>query len=243
MLVTTVQTSLYLYFQALCQVLASDCKKVQKLWHVVQKLIKFAWRKISSKITRSYFWSEYFWKYALYNLLSGVCFDFFDLSWRSALKKLFTTCWSVFYRFCGVLRFHRFANLKLAFLFSKTFWKSWETVDNRENIYLQWRKYILLWVLTTLISLWWVSYEGSFQVCDGRWWKKIKECQALKLGDAPMHPKKYLRRFKRLILGMPPCIPFSIYNHQFVHLHAIFLSLHMLCAMLGASRYLLFSLF
>jgi type II secretory pathway component PulK len=31
MLVTTVATSLYLYFQALCQVLASDCKKVQKL--------------------------------------------------------------------------------------------------------------------------------------------------------------------------------------------------------------------
>ena len=100
---------------------------------------------------------------------------------------------------------------------------------------------ILLRALTTLISLWWVSYEGSFQVCDGRWWKKIQECQALKLGDAPMHPKKYSRRLKRLSLGMPSCIHFSINNHQFVHLHAIFLSLHMLCAMLGASRYLLFS--
>ena len=30
MLVTTVATSLYLYFQALCQVLASDCKKMFK---------------------------------------------------------------------------------------------------------------------------------------------------------------------------------------------------------------------
>ena len=44
-------------------------------------------------------------------------------------------------------------------------------------------------VLTSLISLWWVMYEGSFQVCDGRWWKKILECQMLNLGDVPMHPQ------------------------------------------------------
>lgn len=76
-----------------------------------------------------------------------------------------------------------------------------------------------------------------------RWWKKMQECQALKLGDSPMIPKKYSRRLKHLSLGMPPCIPFSINNHQFVHLHAIFLSLHMICDMFGASRYLLFSLY
>src|SRR4051812_4158368 len=35
---------------------------------------------------------------------------------------------------------------------------------------------------------------------------------------------------------MPPCIPLSINNHQFVLLHTIFLSLHVSCAMLGASR-------
>src|SRR4051812_19502948 len=34
---------------------------------------------------------------------------------------------------------------------------------------------------------------------------------------------------------MLPCIPFFINHHQFVILHAIFLSIHMLCAMLGAS--------
>ena len=28
-------------------------------------------------------------------------------------------------------------------------------------------------VLTALISLWEVLCEGSFQVCEGRWWKKI----------------------------------------------------------------------
>ena len=63
------------------------------------------------------------------------------------------------------------------------------------------------------------------------------------LGMTPCTAKKYSRRLKRLSLGMPPCIPFSINNHQFILLHAIFLSLHMLCAMLGASRSLLFSLF
>ena len=52
----------------------------------------------------------------------------------------------------------------------------------------------------------------------------FKDTQASKLGDAPVHP-------------------FSTNNHHFVHLHAIFLSLHMLCAMLGASHSLLFSLF
>ena len=65
--------------------------------------------------------------------------------------------------------------------------------------------------------------------------KKIQECQTLKLGDAPVHPKKYSRRLKRLSLGMPPCIPFSINNYQFVFRSTIFLSLHALCAMLGAS--------
>src|SRR3954464_14947347 len=45
----------------------------------------------------------------------------------------------------------------------------------------------------------------------------------------------------RLSLGIPPCIPFFIHNYQFVLLHTIFLSLHMLCALLGASCSLLFS--
>ena len=32
-------------------------------------------------------------------------------------------------------------------------------------------------------------YEGSFQVRDGGWWKKIQEGQTLKLGDAHVHPQ------------------------------------------------------
>src|SRR3954469_16239070 len=60
------------------------------------------------------------------------------------------------------------------------------------------------------------------------------------LGMPPCTPNKYSRRLKRLSLGMPPCIPFSINNYQFVPRYTIFLSLHALCAMHGASRSLLF---
>src|SRR3954465_695483 len=60
------------------------------------------------------------------------------------------------------------------------------------------------------------------------------------LGMPRCTPNKYSRRLKRLSLGMPPCIPFFINNYQFVPRFTIFLSLHALCAMLGASRSLLF---
>ena len=40
---------------------------------------------------------------------------------------------------------------------------------------------------------------------------------------------------------MPPCIPFFINNYQFVLPSSIFLLLHMLCALLGASYSLVFS--
>ena len=74
-------------------------------------------------------------------------------------------------------------------------------------------------------------------------WKMMKEdlgVSKIKLGDAPGTPKKYSRRLKRLTLGMPPCIHFFINNHQFVPRCTIFLSLHALCAMLGASPSLVF---
>src|ERR1043165_9590593 len=60
------------------------------------------------------------------------------------------------------------------------------------------------------------------------------------LGMPMCTPNKYSSRLKRLSLGMPPCIPFFINNHQSVLRCTIFLSLHALCAMLGASRSLLF---
>src|SRR3954471_11894001 len=60
------------------------------------------------------------------------------------------------------------------------------------------------------------------------------------LGMPMCTPNKYSRTLKHLSLGMPPCIPFFINNYQFVPRSTIFLSLHVLCAMLGASRSLLF---
>src|SRR3954464_1100707 len=60
------------------------------------------------------------------------------------------------------------------------------------------------------------------------------------LGMPMCTPNKYSRRHKRLSLGMPPCIPFFIKNYQFVPRCSIFLSLHALCAMLGAPCSLLF---
>src|ERR1041385_5896417 len=59
------------------------------------------------------------------------------------------------------------------------------------------------------------------------------------LGMPPCIPNKYSRRLKRLSLGMPPCIPFFINNYQLVPRCTIFLSLHALCAILGASCSLL----
>src|SRR4051812_8003831 len=64
--------------------------------------------------------------------------------------------------------------------------------------------------------------------------RRSRSVKRSSLGMPPCIPNKYSRRLKRLSLGMPPCIPFSISNHQFVLLHTIFLSLDMLCAMLGA---------
>src|ERR1041385_9502897 len=46
---------------------------------------------------------------------------FFYLSCISTPKKFFTTCCSVFHRFCHVLSLLTFANLKLAFSLEKPF--------------------------------------------------------------------------------------------------------------------------
>src|SRR3954470_2639376 len=68
--------------------------------------------------------------------------------------------------------------------------------------------------------------------------RRFRSVNRSSLGMPPFTSKKYSRRLKRLSLGMPPCISFSINNYQFVFRFTIFLSLHALCAMLGASCYL-----
>ena len=149
-------------------------------------------------------------------------------------RKNSSLCCSVFLSFCPCLSFCSFANLKLAFSLQKHLGRQEKHSPSRKSLFAV-EEYYFSRALTSLISLQWVMYEGSFQVCDGRWWKKILECQKLKLGDSPGTPKKYSRRLKRLSLGVPPCIPFFINNHQLVPRYTIFLSLHALCAVLGAS--------
>src|SRR3954466_15509272 len=56
----------------------------------------------------------------------------------------------------------------------------------------------------------------------------------------PCSPPINIQGDSSLRLGMPSCIPFFINNYQFVRRCTIFLSLHALCAMLGASCSLLF---
>src|ERR1043165_4544023 len=74
-------------------------------------------------------------------------------------------------------------------------------------------------------------------------WKVMKEDSGVSNAQAwgcPCTPNKYSRRLKRLSLGMPPMHPFFINNHRFVSRCTIFLSLHALCALLGAYGSLLF---
>ena len=77
--------------------------------------------------------------------------------------------------------------------------------------------------------------KGVFKCAKEDDERRSESVKGSSLGIPPCTPKKYSRRLKRLSLGVPPCIPFFINNYQFVLLHTIFLSLHMLCALLGAS--------
>ena len=77
--------------------------------------------------------------------------------------------------------------LSLIFL-CKNFWEikrnsspSWKSLFAVEKNYFN-------RVLTSLISLQWVMYEGSFQVCDERWWKEdlgVSNAQAWGFPCAP----------------------------------------------------------
>ena len=156
--------------------------------------------------------------------------------------KLFSLCCSVFLSFCPYLSFRSFANLKLAFFLCKNFWAikrisgpSWKSLFPFEVNYFN-------WVLTSLISLWWVMYEGVFKCATEGDERKSWSVKWSSLGMPPCTPNKYSRRLKHLCLGMPPCITFSINNYHFVPRSTVFLSLHALCSMLGASCSLLSSL-
>jgi hypothetical protein len=75
----------------------------------------------------------------------------------------------------------------------------------------------------------------------GEWWDELKNGQKLKLQDAHA-PQEISKRYKRESLGIPPRHPFFIGKNQVTFQHTIFLLLHALCILLGASVILVFSL-
>ena len=115
-LVTSVATSLYLYFQALCLVLASVDKGTKSCDMLSRKEILSAPKNNSLKINRSSFWSDFFTQHALYNWETFSSFEFFDLSYISVPNKLSFTCCSVFLDFCPVLHFYLLDTFPLVFL-------------------------------------------------------------------------------------------------------------------------------
>ena len=59
----------------------------------------------------------------------------------------------------------------------------------------------------------------------------------------PMSPQEISKRYKRQSLGMPKASPSSSTKYQVIFLDAIFLLLHMLCVVLGASLFQFLVLF
>ena len=77
-------TLLYLYFQVLCQVLASNGRESKSYDMLSRKHILYPSLKNSQKITRSSFWSNFFAQHAPGSCLDFISFEFSDLSDISA---------------------------------------------------------------------------------------------------------------------------------------------------------------
>src|SRR3954470_11732671 len=111
MIVTTVETSLYLYFSSFVPSLASDCKKVKSWCMLSRNRFCLLDGKILDK-SPDHLFDLIFLQHAPYDYISGICSELFDLSCRSATKKFVSLCCSVFLSFCPYLSFLSFANLK-----------------------------------------------------------------------------------------------------------------------------------
>jgi hypothetical protein len=65
----------------------------------------------------------------------------------------------------------------------------------------------------------------------------MKDGQKLKLG-MPISPQEISKKYKHQSLGMPKASPSSSKKYQVIFQDTIFLLLHMLCVVLGASLFL-----
>ena len=83
---------------------------------------------------------------------------------------------------------------------------------------------------------------SEFLSSKGEEYEEIEDGSELKLGDAPWHPLWISRTIKRQSLGMPKASPL-LHRLSWGRLYwTKFLSLYILCAMLGASFYFQFCL-
>ena len=133
MFVTTVASSLYLYFSALCQVQPLIARKFKSCDVLSRKQILSLDRKIRIKSPDHLFGLNFFDSVLYIIVFRASVLSFFDLSCRSIPNRSITTCCSVFHRFCPVLPFLHFANLELAFSLQKPF-GNLEKQQNFKNI-------------------------------------------------------------------------------------------------------------
>jgi hypothetical protein len=80
-----------------------------------------------------------------------------------------------------------------------------------------------------------------FNVGKGEWCDEMKDGKSSSLG-MPMSPQEISKKYKRRSLGMPKAPPSSSTKYQVIFQDTIFLLLHILCVILGASLFL-FSVF
>src|SRR3954463_41247 len=78
--------------------------------------------------------------------------SFFALSCRSASKKFFSLCCSIFLSFCPCFYFRSFANLKLAFLWKNFLEGKRNSIPSGKYLFAVEENYFIR-VLTSLISL------------------------------------------------------------------------------------------
>jgi hypothetical protein len=195
------------------------------------------------KNLRIVFWSAIFCAHDPGYYLTFVTFALFDLSNRRFSKKLIFTWCSVLIDFCHYL--HLPLNLFLfQFFWLEELLKESATVAN-----------VLMDVLLNLkLNQKWIYYLAYTNVtnenCVKFCMKKVFKCRKRRMmwwdegwtkaqaWGCPCHPKKYTRSTIVKAWGCPRHPVLHQEKYQVIFQDTIFLLLHMLCVVLGASLFL-----
>ena len=183
------------------------------------------------------------WAYAPGYYLTFISFALFDLSNRGFSKKSIFTCCSVLSDFCHYLHVASISFL-FEFFWKKELWKEVATVAM-----LLWMSFTCVetepkwsFILITLMLLmrivWSFVWRKFSSVGREEWCDEMKNGQKLKLGDAHVTPKIYSRSTSVKAWGCPRHPLLHQQKYQVLFQYTIFLLLHMLCVVLGASLFL-----